>query len=150
MQINKLIPIAALLMFAACDSDASVDVPPPNGAVMTVIFASHTADTMHVVITDTTTIAAADAFIHSGNGPHMVTGEIVRGAGIDTLYPLKFDPETVRLTDSTATACDVAPMRSTAAVDSLFAVSADTSDATRATWCPSDSRPVAIQLVTIQ
>ena len=149
MQINRLFPIAALLMFAAC-SDSTVEPTPPNAAVVTVVFTSHTADTMNVLITDTTTIAAANKFIHFGTGRHVLTGEVVRGPGIDTRYPFHFSLETVTLADSATTACDAAPMRTMAAVDSLFAVSVDTSDATRATWCPSDSRPVAIQLFRYQ
>jgi hypothetical protein len=132
------------MLLAACGSESSLEPIPGAGAVLTVIFPSHAADTLHVFVTDSATIAKADAFIRTGSGPRMLTGKIARGAGIDAKYPFHYLPETVTLADVGIEICDGAPMRTAKDVDDFFVGETGSAASEQATWCPWDSKPIAI------
>jgi hypothetical protein len=142
----KPIPLALLAALALGACSSSVDEPVgANAAVITVAFDGIPADTLNVVATDAATIAAAEAYVHSHSGPHMISGRIVKGPGADTDYPFHFIAETVRLVDVAIEVCDGAPMRTAAAVDSFFLLSTGNASAEEAQYCPWSSYPIAVQ-----
>jgi hypothetical protein len=137
--------MAALV--AACSS-AETSEPVPvdaNAAVITVVFPSHRADTLDVIVTDPATIAAAESFVRTHTGPKLVSGRIVRGAGMDSRYPFHFIPESVKLVDAAMEICDGEPMRSTQALDLFFEWSTGDRSSASAPWCPWESQPIAVQ-----
>ena len=131
------------LALGACSS--SVGEPNgPNAAVITVAFDGHPADTLDIIVTDSATIAAAEDYVRTHTGSRMIAGRIVRGAGLDTSYPFRFVPETVRIVDLAIEVCDGAPMRTAAAVDSFFVWATGNVNAESAQYCPWSSYPIAV------
>jgi hypothetical protein len=136
--------LLSALALGACSS--SVGEPDGvNAAIITVAFTGLTADTLDIVVTDSATIAAAEAYVHSDSGSHMISGRITRGAGVDSSYPFHFIPETVRIVDVAIELCDGAPMRTAAAVDTFFLGSTGTVNSESAQYCPWSSYPIAVQ-----
>ena len=133
----------AALALGACSS--SVGEPDGvNAAIITVAFEG-LPDTLDIVVTDSATIAAADAYVHSDSGSHMISGRIERGIGVDSGYPFHFIPETVRIVDVAIELCDGAPMRTAAAVDTFFLGSTGNMNSESAQYCPWSSYPVRVQ-----
>ena len=131
------------LTLGACSS--SVGEPGgANAAIITVAFEG-LADTLDIVVTDSATIAAADAFVQSHSGSRMIAGRIERGAGVDARYPFHFVPETVRIVDAAIEVCDGTPMRTTAAVDNFFVWSTGDVHSESAQYCPWSSYPIRVQ-----
>ena len=119
----------------------------PVSALVTFAFTGKPADTMKVFISDTATISAAQSFIATGRGPHLLIGTIIRGAGVDTRYPFQFVPQTVRLVDAAIELCDGAPMQTSSDVDDFIQGATGNRAASSATWCPWSSYPVQVQLL---
>jgi hypothetical protein len=136
--------LLSALALGACSSSVG-DPQGANAAIITVAFEGNAADTLDILVTDSATIAAADAFIQSHSGSRMISGRIERGAGVDTRYPFHFDPETVRIVDVGIEICDGAPMRTTAAVDSFFVWSTGNVSAASTQYCPWSSYPIRVQ-----
>jgi hypothetical protein len=148
-KLTSIVATAAIALLAACsyDSGSGVITDPPTGvpsALLTVVFPSHPADTLRVIVTDSVTITRAEAFVQSGTGPHMLTGKIARGAGADQKYPFHYISESVRLADVGMEICDGAPMRTTQDVDNFFVWATGSVASTEATWCPWESKPIAV------
>lgn len=142
---------AAIALGAACGADSSVEpiVDPVEtaGAVITVVFPARPQDTLNVLVKDSATIAKANAFVSTGSGPRMITGKIVRGAGVDARYPFHYIPESVTLADVGVEICDGALMRTTKDVDDFFTWNTGHVSSQEATWCPWDSKPIAVTMV---
>lgn len=144
---NIILALTGALAIAGCSSSS---VNEPNGAqaaVLTVVFDSHPQDTLDVILTDSATIAAAEAYVARNEGPRLVIGTIVKGAGYDTNYPFHYVPETVRLADMAMELCDGAPMRTPAEVEAFFELATGNSNSANAPWCPWSSRPIAVQRI---
>jgi hypothetical protein len=133
---------SALALGACSSSGEPINV---DAAVITVAFEGHPADTLDIIATDSATIAAAEAYVHSHSGSHMISGRIQRGAGWDTQYPFHFAAETVRIVDVAIEVCDGAPMKSAAAVDSFFVWSTGNANAESAQYCPWSSYPIKVE-----
>jgi len=112
--------------------------------MLTVVFDGHPSDTMVVLATEPATIAAAEAYVRTGTGPRLVTGQIVRGAGVDPRYPFHFVPESVRLADFAMEICDGAPMRTSKDLDDFFGWATGSPNSPTAPWCPWGSSPVGV------
>ncbi len=130
---------------AACD-DASTapdaDLP-TGGAIVTFAFDGHPTDTLRVHVLDSATIAGARAYVSTKSGAKIPIGPIRRGAGVDARYPFHFVADSVRLADMAIEVCDGAPMRTTAAVESLFVwTGRPTQQST--TYCPWSAYPIAV------
>lgn len=137
-----------MIALALCVAGCSGPVTEPAtsaGALLTVIFPSHGADTLIVLVSDSATIVQAERFVRTGSGPAMLSGRIVRGAGSDPRYLFHFIPESVRLVDAGMEICDGAPMRSASDVSQFFEWSTGRSDSDSAPWCPWGSRPIAVR-----
>jgi hypothetical protein len=122
--------------------DPAIETPE---AVITVAFDGKPGDTLRIVVTDSATIVAAERFVSTGQGPHLVTGTIVRGSGVDTRYPFHFRPESVRIVDAAIELCDGAPMRTSQAVEEFFQGSTGSASSESAQWCPWASRPIKVE-----
>jgi hypothetical protein len=131
------------LALGACSSSGS-ELDGPNAAIITVAF-DGLADTLDITVTDAATIEAADNYVRTHSGSRLISGRIVRGAGVDTAYPFHFVPETVRIVDLAIEVCDGAPMRTTAAVDSFFVWSTGNLNSESAQYCPWSSHPIRVQ-----
>jgi len=145
--LNRTLLAAPALLIGACSS-AETSEPIPvdaTAAVVTVVFPSHRADTLDVLVTDPATITAAESFVRTHNGPKLVSGRIVRGTGVDSRYPFHFIPESVKIVDAAMEICDGEPMRSAQALDSFFEWSTGDRQSPSAPWCPWESRPIAVQ-----
>lgn len=150
MQTRSLIAAFATVLVAGCfdlTSPPTVITDPVEkvGAVLTVTFPSHPADTLKVLVTDSATIEAANTFVRTGAGPHMLTGTIVRGPGLDTRYPFHYLAPTVRLADVGMEICDGAPMRTASDVNDFFGWATGSANSDHATWCPWSSKPIAVE-----
>lgn len=122
--------------------------PPANfGAIVTVGFSGHPADTMHVYVSNAATIEAAQAYVATGRGPKLIAGTIVRGAGIDARYPYQFLPQTVQIIDAAVEVCDGPPMHSDSEVNDFFEASLGSRNAPTALWCPWSSYPIAVAVL---
>lgn len=140
---TRRLTILALAALAGC-GDSTGEGLLDGGAIVTFAFEA-TNDTMLVLVTDSATIRHAEDRVATGSGPRMPVGPIVRGAGIDTRYPFRFEPEAVRLADVAIEVCDGRPMKSAAEVNQFFEWSTGNASAPRATWCPWGAKPVAVQ-----
>jgi hypothetical protein len=141
--------LAALFVLGACSSsETTAPSLDAEAAILTVVFPSHPADTLDVLVTDSATIVAAEAFIRTGAGASLVSGRIVKGSGWDVDYPFHFVAESVRLVDLAIEICDGAPMRTPQAVDEFFGWATGNANAQSAPWCPWGSRPIAIQRIS--
>jgi hypothetical protein len=145
--------IKALLLaggLGACDSSLST-TPNPDGAILTVVFQSHPADTMLVFVQSQSTIDAAKEFVRTQTGPRLISGKIVRGpSSTDPRYPFHFVSDSVSVVGVAIELCDGAPMHTTAEVDAFFTGSTGRPDAQSATWCPWSSYPIAVEDVGLQ
>lgn len=136
---------AAAASFAACTRSTE---PPINfGAIITVAFAGYPADTMHIFVTRSATIEAAQAYVATQRGPKLIAGTIVRGAGLDERYPFQFLAPTVDIIDAAVEACDGPPMHTDTAVNDFFEHSLGSRNAPTALWCPWSSYPVAVTVL---
>jgi hypothetical protein len=139
-----------LLVVTAVACGGSTEPPGPVSAIVTFAFNGDAADTMNVLVTRQSTIAAAQAYIATHRGPHLLAGTIVRGAGIDDRYPFQFVPESVEIIDAAVEVCDGTPMRTEAAVNDFFAASLGNRNAPAATWCPWSSYPIKVALLRVE
>ena len=139
--------LAAPFFVGACSSTETSEPLPVDAtaAVLTVVFPTRPADTIDVLVTDAATIAAAEAFVRTHSGPKLVTGRIVRGAGVDSRHLFHFIPESVRVVDAAMEICDGALMHDTQALDMFFEWSTGDRNSPSAPWCPWESRPIAVQ-----
>lgn len=146
-KLTHLLLAAPALFIGACSSTEPSEPMPVDAtaAVVTVVFPSHRADTLDVLVTDPATIAAAESFLRTHSGPKLVSGRIVRGAGVDARYPFHFVPESVKIVDAAMEICDGEPMRSAQALDSFFEWSTGDRNSPWAPWCPWESQPIAVQ-----
>lgn len=134
----------SILSLAAASACVSGSEPPPfTPAFITVAFTGIPADTIQVEVSDVATIVAAEKFVSTGSGPHLMIGTIVRG-GLDPKYPFRFLPESVRLTDTAIEICDGAPMHTPAEVDDFIQGSTGSRQSPSATWCPWSSHPIKV------
>jgi hypothetical protein len=118
---------------------------PGAGAIVSFAFRSNPQDTMLVEVRDTTTVRLARAYVTTGRGPHIPSGYIVRGAGVDPRYPFHFVPASVRLAEVTIELCDGAPMRTPQAVDAYMRGATGQAAPDSARWCPWSAYPVAVR-----
>ena len=102
---------------------------------------------MVVYVSDTATISAAERYVANHDGPRLVIGTIVRGAGVDQRFPFQFKSESVRLVDAAIEICDGAPMRTAADVDTFIELSTGNRQSASATWCPWSSYPIKVQRI---
>jgi len=135
--------LALAVTSAACSTNSATG--PAPSAIVTFAFDGRPADTMKVLVSRQSTIAAAESYIAKHRGPRLLAGTIVRGAGVDSRYPFQFVPETVELIDAAIELCDGAPMRTDAAVNDFFQASVGNRNAPAATWCPWSSYPIQVQ-----
>jgi hypothetical protein len=147
-RISRAALLAALTftgLAAACDDSATEpeEDAPAGGAIVTFAFEGHPADTLRVHVLDSATIAAARAYVATRSGPTIPVGPIRRGAGVDPRYPFHFVPDSVRLADMAMELCDGSPMRTAAAVDSLFAWTGRAGQQST-TYCPWSAYPIAV------
>lgn len=147
MKQHRLALVA--LAVSACSSDSLSDpIGDSHAAVLTVVFEPRPADTLLVLVSDSATIAKAEAYVATHTGPRLVSGRIVKGSGWDTRYPFHFEPESVQLVDLGIEICDGAPMRSVQDVNSFFEWSTGSATSASATWCPWSSYPIAVQRIS--
>jgi hypothetical protein len=139
----SLVVATALVGTLGCGADSAVG--PTTSAVITFAFDGHPADTMRVLVSRQSTIAAAEAYLAKHRGPRLLAGTIVRGAGVDSRYPFQFLPESVEIIDAAIEVCDGAPMRTEASVNDFFQASLGNRNAPTATWCPWSSYPIQVQ-----
>lgn len=144
---NIMIALAGALAVAGCSSSSSEPIGTPT-AVLTVVFEGHPQDTMKVIVTDTATISAAEAYVATKQGSRLMIGRIVKGAGYDARYPFRYLPATVRLVDMAMEVCDGAPMRTTQDVNNFFEWSTGNANSAETTWCPWASEPIAVQRIS--
>jgi hypothetical protein len=138
-----ILALFSALALGACSSAGEpINV---NAAIITVAFDGHPADTLDIVVTDSLTIEAAEAYVRSHSGSRMISGRIKRGAGWDTRYPFHFAAETVRIVDVAIEVCDGAPMKTAAAVDSFFVWSTGNVNTELAQYCPWSSYPIKVE-----
>ena len=145
---HYILALLSALALGACSSSDLIDPTlGASGAVLTVVFPSRPSDTLDVFITDSATIAAAEAFVSTNEGSHMLSGRIRKGAGWDAGYPFHYIPESVRLVDVAMEICDGAPMKTARDVDDFFGWSTGDADSESAPWCPWESKPVKVQRI---
>ena len=134
----------AAVAVAACSS-VSAPGSDVRAAILTVVFDARPADTLLVLVSDSATIARAESYIATRSGPRMISGRIVKGAGVDTRYPFHFEPESVQLVDLATEVCDGAPMRTVQEVNNYFEGSTGSASSPSAPWCPWSSYPIAVE-----
>jgi hypothetical protein len=147
MRIKRLsiLTLAAIALgVVGCKSDLTLPFEGTPGAIVSLVFDGHPADTMYVAITNASTIAAARQYVVSGNGPALMTGRIVKGIGYDPRYPFHFIPDSIALVEVAAEVCDAAPMHTAAEVSAFFQLSTGSANAQSAQWCPWSSRPIGV------
>ena len=147
---HSTLALAALAVAAAACSTESVSTPHGDArpAILTVVFESRPADTLIVLVSDSVTIAKAKSYVATHSGPRMISGRIVKGAGVDARYPFHFEPASVRLVDVAIEICDGAPMRTAQEVNDYFEASTGSASSASATWCPWSSYPISVQRVS--
>ncbi|HEY7394149.1 MAG TPA: hypothetical protein VH559_04875 [Gemmatimonadaceae bacterium] len=140
----------ATVAVGAC-SNESVSAPDGDGryAMLTIGFESRPADTLHVVLSDSATIARAESYVATHNGPRMISGRIVKGALLDARYPFHFKAGSVQIVDAAIELCDGAPMRTAQDVDNYFEGSTGSASSESAPWCPWSSYPIAVQRISL-
>jgi len=141
--LSALSIATAVIAPLGCTADSAVG--PATSAVVTFAFDGHPADTMRVLVSRQSTIAAAEAYIARHRGPRLLAGTIVRGSGVDARFPFQFIPESVEIIDAAIEICDGAPMRTESAVNDFFQASLGNRNAPTATWCPWSSYPIQVQ-----
>ena len=133
------------LVIAGCSSSSLSEPIGGSAAVLTVVF--DPTDTIEVLVTDSATIAAAEAYVATKSGPRLVSGQIVKGAGFDTRYPFHFVAASVRLVDFAIEICDGAPMKTAQDVNQFFEWSTGNASSASAQWCPWGSSPLKVTRV---
>jgi hypothetical protein len=141
MRRHLLLSVLTFAVYGCGSASEPVTTPP---AIITFAFDGHPGDTMRVLVTNPQAIAAAQSYVATHRGPRLLSGQIVRGAGIDDRYPFQFLPETVALIDAAIELCDGAPMHTDAEVNAFFKSSLGEANAPIATWCPWSSYPIAV------
>jgi hypothetical protein len=117
----------------------------PPTAIIVVGFTAFRADTVLVRVTDPATIAAAQLYVQTHTGPHIIVGPIVRGANpYDPRYPFQFLPDAVRLTNLASSACDGPVMHSAQAVDDFIRAETGSATSPSAVWCAASSYPIRV------
>ena len=135
------------LVIAGCSSSSLSEPIGGSAAVLTVVFDANPTDTIEVLVTDSATIAAAEAYVATKSGPRLVSGQIVKGAGFDTRYPFHFVASSVRLVDFAIEICDGAPMKTAQDVSQFFEWSTGNASSASAQWCPWGSSPLKVTRV---
>jgi hypothetical protein len=143
-QVRAAAVVASLsTLLSACD--AAVLEPRTEWGVIHFTFTDHPSDTLQVLVLDPATVMAAEAYLRSGRGPHVPSGPIRRGAGLDPRWPFHFVEHEVRMVEVSSPDCDAPPMRSSDDVETYFASSADR-EALQAPWCPSTAVPIDVDV----
>ncbi|HEX5831904.1 MAG TPA: hypothetical protein VFY16_13070 [Gemmatimonadaceae bacterium] len=135
--------VSLTALLTACD--AAVLEPRTDWGVIHFTFTDRPADTLQVLVLDPATVMAADAYLRTGRGPHVPSGPITRGAGLDPRWPFHFDAREVRLAELSSPDCDAPPMRSSDEVEAYFALTVHR-DATQTPWCPSTAVPIDVDV----
>jgi hypothetical protein len=143
---------AAFLFTVACSDVLRPPLPAAcrqgNLGEAVVAFAwSSRPDTMRMLVRNSTTVSQACAYLQTGAGPHIPSGPIMRGAGVDAALPFRYVPDSLQLVDVAMELCDGSLMRTTAAVDAFFQGATGRVDSERAPFCPWGARPVDVTLV---
>ena len=137
--------VCAAVMLPSC-SDAPAGPSsrvPVGGGVITFAFGARPELTMRVAA-GAATVAAAESYLRTGEGPRIPSGPIVRGPGIDERYPYHFLPDAVDLVDVAMELCDGAPMLTPAEVNEFMRGATGEPFPASARWCPWSAVPVAV------
>jgi hypothetical protein len=145
--MKHIILALSALALSACSSSLNEPRDGTAAAVVTVVFSGHPQDTLDVLVTDSATIAGAEAYVATKTGARMITGTIAKGAGQDTKYPFHFIPSTVRLADFAMELCDGEPMRTPQAVNTFFEGATGNANSASAPYCPWGSYPIAVSRI---
>lgn len=136
---------------SACNSPTEVSSacsvgPNATEAVVTMAWTSR-PDSLRVLVRNAETIRAACTRATTGTGSAIMSGRIVRGAGVDPRVPFHYVPETVTLADLTIELCDSSLLRTTTAVDEFFLGSTGDVNSPSAPYCPWSAPPVKVEPV---
>lgn len=141
-----LIALGVACALAGCgDSPVAPDERvPARGGIITFGFAGRPELTMRVAAGEEA-VGAAEAYLATGEGPHIPMGPIVRGAGVDDRFPFHFIADSVRLVDFAMELCDGAPMRTAADVNEFMRGATGEPFPASAPWCPWGAVPIAVE-----
>ena len=124
-------------------TDECLVSPSAASAVVTIAWTSR-PDSMRVLVNGAGVIDAACNYVRTKSGPAILSGRIVRGAGVDARVPFHYLPDSVALVDMAIELCDSALLRTSAEVEAYFLGSTGRADAPSAPYCPWGARPVRV------
>jgi hypothetical protein len=147
--LRRVLTSIGVAFGAACSTATEVENPCDAGvsaesAIVTIAWTNNT-DSLRVLVEDTETIQAACSYVETGTGPSILSGQIVKGAGVDSRVPFHYVPTSVELVDATIELCDSALLRTEAEVDEYFLGSTGNVDSPTAPYCPWSAPPVRVE-----
>ncbi len=100
---------------------------------------------MRVLVQNPDAIKAACDYVKSESGASILSGKIVKGAGVDSRVPFHYEPASVSLVELAIELCDSSLLKTSQAVDEYFLGSTGNANSPSAPYCPWSARPVRVE-----